>query len=170
MSFPNNPNPNWPNQPVPFPQFNPYPYYYGQPSMPQTAPYQNNAQTGTRTNNPRQNQSLLGRIVNNENEIRPDEVPMDGSVAFFPQADGTCIHAKCWNNNGLIEKRTYMLVSPENSEANAAQDTNLNEVYKDLSAKLDDISKMLKRNNRPYRDNRSKYNDPPVNEEEHKNV
>lgn len=81
------------------------PYYPTQPPMTNPVPY-----------NPQMNQQptngiIHGRTVNNVNEIAIGEVPQDGSLGLFPQADGSCIYAKSWDNNGNI--RTMKFVPAE---------------------------------------------------------
>ena len=49
-------------------------------------------------------QSIPGRLVNNLDEITPQEVPMDGSVSLFPQNDYSAIYAKTWTKDGTILK------------------------------------------------------------------
>lgn len=55
---------------------------------------------------------LPGRVVSGPQEIKMNEIPMDGTVAFFPASDGSAIYAKCWNSNGGID--TYKF-NPEKS-------------------------------------------------------
>ena len=46
---------------------------------------------------PNRFQSVPGRLVNNLDEITPQEVPMDGSVSLFPQKTG-------FNNQAVTNK------------------------------------------------------------------
>ena len=48
--------------------------------------------------------TIPGRLVNNLDEITPQEVPMDGSVSLFPQNDYSAIYAKTWTKDGTILK------------------------------------------------------------------
>lgn len=73
-----------------------YGYPYG--TM-QTMP---NTQPNNRMNQPQRIQ-INGRLVNSDNEITPQEIPMDGSVSLFPAADYSCIYAKSWTANGTIQ-------------------------------------------------------------------
>ena len=50
---------------------------------------------------------INGRIVQAVETINPNEVPMDGSVAFFPKQDLTEIYAKSWNADGTIRTLTF---------------------------------------------------------------
>ena len=52
-------------------------------------------------------QGISGRVVQAVETINPNEVPMDGSVAFFPKQDLTEIYAKSWNADGTIRTLTF---------------------------------------------------------------
>lgn len=66
---------------------------------------------------------IPGRPVDNPAEIRPNEVPMDGSASFFPTNDGKYIYVKCWNSNGEIITAKYVRDNtPEPVPANPQQD------------------------------------------------
>lgn len=39
--------------------------------------------------NQQNSSSIFGRVVNDESEIMPNEVPMDGSISIFPKSDGS---------------------------------------------------------------------------------
>lgn len=60
-----------------------------------------------------QNNSLYGRVINNPQEILAKEVPMDGSIGYFPTQDQKCIFAKAWTSDGRIETAVYKLVETE---------------------------------------------------------
>ncbi|WP_300899411.1 hypothetical protein [Turicimonas muris] len=60
-----------------------YPVVTGQPTLPANAAYTQQQQPKPAN----QFKPLSGRIVSNDSEITPNEVVMDGSVSFFPQAD-----------------------------------------------------------------------------------
>lgn len=50
---------------------------------------------------------IQGKIVQSESAIMANDVPMDGSVAFFPMQDMSAIVAKQWDANGTIKKTVY---------------------------------------------------------------
>lgn len=52
---------------------------------------------------------ISGRIVQNESEVAPNEVPNDNTVGYYPSADGRVIWAKTWNSNGGISTQEYVL-------------------------------------------------------------
>lgn len=47
---------------------------------------------------------IQGKVVQSESAIMANDVPMDGSVAFFPMQDMSAIVAKQWDANGTICK------------------------------------------------------------------
>ena len=83
------------------------------------------------------NPMIPGRHITNPAEIKPNEVPMDGSVSFFPTNDGNYIYAKCWNSDGTIITAKYSRVNepeptPEPSVTN-----------KDILDRLEQIEKLV---------------------------
>lgn len=56
---------------------------------------------------PQQIAGINGRIVQAVENINANEVPMDGSMAFFPKQDMSEIYAKGWNADGTINTIVY---------------------------------------------------------------
>lgn len=56
---------------------------------------------------PQQIAGVNGRIVQAVENINANEVPMDGSMAFFPKQDMSEIYVKGWNANGTINTIVY---------------------------------------------------------------
>lgn len=129
------PNPvmrsNW-NQPT----MTQNPYSYSTQQLPMNAQSQMNRPP------------LYGRVVFNPEEITVQDVPTDGSAAFFPSADYSCVYARQWGNDGLIRPVKYVPEKVE--EVNPVQNTNALSV---IIERLDSIEKMLKR--KPYKPNAS---------------
>lgn len=112
-----------------FPQFA-QPYgnvQYQQPPMP---PQQ-------LTQQPR---GIAGRMVGAPSEIVPNEVPMDGSVAFFPTSDGSAIFAKAWNPNGTISTVQYAPLGNDQPEEAAGP------TLADVLSRLDDLESLIGEN------------------------
>lgn len=61
---------------------------------------------------------LVGRWVSDFDEIKPQEVPMDGWMYLFPQIDWSCIHAKYWDNSGTLRSFRFL---PEKNDPPAQQ-------------------------------------------------
>ena len=56
---------------------------------------------------PQQIAGINGRIVQAVENINANEVPMDGSMAFFPKHDMSEIYVKGWNADGTIKTIVY---------------------------------------------------------------
>lgn len=87
---------------------------------------------------PQQMPVLVGRSVQRLDEIKPDDIPMDGRVGYFPLADLSCIVAKQWTNEGSIATVRYIpeaaQKAPESTETTSMQD---------VIDRLDKIQKVL---------------------------
>lgn len=85
-----------------------YPQQYGN-----YAPYQQilqqrfQPQEQFQTMQNQQTIGLNGRIVQVVENINANEVPMDGSMAFFPKQDLSEIYVKGWNADGTIKTIVY---------------------------------------------------------------
>lgn len=87
-----------------------------------------------------QPQSIVGKIVNDFSELTANDVPMNGSAAFFPKADGSELQVRSWTANGTIQTVVYRPVQAENN----AEDTNIpqmdfNALNEDMRALREDI-------------------------------
>lgn len=72
--------------------------------------YQQSLQQPMQTNQqpiPQQTIGINGRMVQGVENINANEVPMDGSMAFFPKQDLSEIYVKSWNANGRIKTTVY---------------------------------------------------------------
>lgn len=88
----------------------------------------------------RQNNSMVnGRLINNESEITPSEIPMDNSVSLFPLNDYSVIIAKQWGKDGTIQTVRYV---PEQS--NGEPQESLSDL---VNRRFDELAKLVKRNN-----------------------
>ena len=106
----NGPPPMFPQQAPSFGGFQ-----TSQPYVPQPTPM-NWGQNGPRYAAP---STLPGRQISSIDEIMPNDVPMDGSVSFFPVRDGSCVYAKFWNRQGTIDTIKFVpavATSAENIE------------------------------------------------------
>lgn len=67
---------------------------------------------------PQQIAGINGRIVQTVESINANEVPMDGSMAFFPKQDMSEIYVKGWNADGTINTIVYKpYTAPKDNQA-----------------------------------------------------
>lgn len=94
---------------------------------------------------------LNGKVIQVVENIAANDVPMDGSIAFFPKQDMTEIYAKAWNADGTIRTVVYRPVEPV-SDGNAnnstpevknAQFEAFNSVLECISNKIDIVSNRI---------------------------
>lgn len=97
-----------------------------------TYPYFNTPQM-----QPQNQGAIFGRLVNDESEIMPNEVPMDGSISIFPKSDGSEVIIKSWTQNGTISTMRYVPVI-EGDMSNQE-----NNPFSDIIDRLDRIEKRL---------------------------
>lgn len=89
-------------------------------------------------------QRINGRVVQSADMITANDVPMDGSVAFFPTQDLSEIYAKSWDANGKIVTRLFKPVS-DSCPSNPTQDTeklkieDFNTILDCISGKVDNV-------------------------------
>ena len=84
-------------------------------------------------------QTIFGKIVQNESQITPNDVPMDGTIALFPLQDFSKIIAKQWTPNGLIQTLEYL---PETAKDEKPAVT-LDEVMAHMDDRLDQIEDLF---------------------------
>lgn len=125
-----------------------YPQYYNPLAQVQnrTIDYQQNM-----PNTYQQNQivqGINGKIIAEMSQITANDVPMDGSVAFFPKQDLSEVYAKSWNADGTIRTVTYKPVL-DNEPKNVSTDTEKlkcelsDEATEGIMSKFDEISDRL---------------------------
>lgn len=59
---------------------------------------------------------VIGRFVQNEQEIKANEVPMDGTYTAFIQNDFQEVYVKTWGGDGMIHGQTYVPKTDRNTE------------------------------------------------------
>ena len=149
--------------------YNPYQrdnnFIPGTSYAPQTGGYM----AGNQTPNPYQNQqlnrfqSIPGRVVNNLDEITPQEVLMDGSVSLFPQNDYSAIYAKTWTKDGTIATVKFI---PEQPATGVPQKSPIEERLDRIDQRFDRLEKMLSNRNKP----KKPYNKANQGKEEQSNA
>lgn len=91
---------------------------------------------------------INGRIVQAVETINPNEVPMDGSVAFFPKQDLTEIYAKSWNADGTIRTLTFKPVLNDKTDILSGDTEKLEfdlseKATEGIMAKLNELSEKI---------------------------
>lgn len=100
-----------------YPQYG-YNPYFQQPRMQQSQIEQMQPVNQFQQQMPR---GVNGRVVQSVEMITANDVPMDGSAAFFPMQDMSAILAKSWNADGTIKTVIFKPVNetlPQNSTQN----------------------------------------------------
>ena len=79
---------------------------------------------------------LYGRVIANPEEIRLNEIPMDGTASLFPMKDDSCIYAKAWGPDGKIQTYRYIREDAEPVEKGPSE-------FSQVMTRLDKIEQML---------------------------
>lgn len=110
-------------------QMNPYQMPQVNSYVPQYQQYQqayNPIQNIQRFQQPQQpeqmQQGIFGKVVQSQDSIVANDVPMNGSVAFFPKSDLSEIYAKQWSADGAISTMVFKPVQNDNP-SKLSQDT-----------------------------------------------
>ena len=93
---------------------------------------------------PNRFQSIPGRLVNNLDEITPQEVPMDGSVSLFPQQDYSAIYAKTWTKDGTIATMKFIPEKQETAPTPNLLEEKINKIDKRISSLENRMNKFAK--------------------------
>lgn len=97
---------------------------------------------------PQQITGINGRIVQEVDNINANEVPMDGSMAFFPKQDLSEIYVKGWNADGTIRTTVFKPVSNSNgiNTSNIGSESKISlseEVTEGIMKRFDEIETKL---------------------------
>ena len=110
-------------------QMNPYQMPQVNSYVPQYQSYQpayNPMQNIQRFQQPQQpeqmQQGIFGKVVQSQDSIVANDVPMNGSVAFFPKSDLSEIYAKQWSADGTISTMVFKPIQNDNPNK-LSQDT-----------------------------------------------
>lgn len=110
-------------------QMNPYQMPQVNSYVPQYQQYQqayNPIQNIQRFQQPQQpeqiQQGIFGKVVQSQDSIVANDVPMNGSVAFFPKSDLSEIYAKQWSADGTISTMVFKPIQ-NNNPNKLSQDT-----------------------------------------------
>ena len=95
-----------------------------------------------------QQMNVIGKIVDSIDVVKATDVPMDGSMYYFPKADGTEIFGKQWLPNGQTRILTFkpVLDTDTNNVSNADEKLKIglsDEATEVFMKRFDDIEKRL---------------------------
>ena len=132
-------------------QMNPYQISQTNSYVPQYQSYQqayNPMQNIQRFQQPQQfeqmQQGIFGKVVQSQDSIVANDVPMNGAVAFFPKSDLSEIYAKQWSADGTISTMVFKPVQNDNTNK-LSQDTeklkieDFNTILDCISGKVDNV-------------------------------
>lgn len=106
-------------------------------------------------------QRIGGRMVNSHDDILPQEVPMNGSISYFPVNDYSCIYAKKWDSNGNIQTAKYILEIPTQGKEVGTPSLPENDILNQVLERLGSIEAKLDKQRpykKPYHKNQPKQN------------
>lgn len=105
-----------------------------------------------------------GRIINNPDEVMPNEVPSNGNPAIFPSTDWSCIWVKAYGADGLIHPLCYRLDQPDTSK----QPSEFDQVMQRLNKIEETMIRLMesKKNQQNRKWNPNKNNNQPKKEEQ----
>ena len=100
-----------------------------------------------------QQQTLLGKVVDNIEVVKAMDIPLDGSTSYFPLSDGTGIVTKQLQNDGTSKMVVYKPVQEDKKDVvqfatledieNAINELDLSDIQ-DLRDDVKEIKKQLK--------------------------
>lgn len=101
---------------------------------------------------PQKQNQLNGRVIQNVNDILPNEVPMDGSVSVFPLSDWSAIITKSWDVNGNLKPMIYIPYQEPTSTTTQVSPQPEDNKLDILIERIDKLEKLIKKNNykKPY--------------------
>lgn len=156
-----------PNARPPFTGYQPDPYGMTRvPMQPSPGyytnqiPYMQNQQPPMPNAQQNASMNITGRVVRQIDEVAPNEVPMDGSVSFFPQSDLSCVYAKQWTKKGTIATTRYVLEQTSISNGDTPKESN--DLYAAIMSRLDKIEGIVA-SIKPYNRYQKRRYIPPEN-------
>ena len=143
--------------------FNNYnPYYYYNPQMRQYDSQQygqfNNQQQTQQTQTQQQiyrqpTIGLQGKSVDSIDVVKAMDIPLDGSISYFPLTDGTAILTKQLQSDGTSKTIIYKPVENTNKSNNYVTTDILKEELKNVNSKdIKEIKEEIKTMKREIRD------------------
>lgn len=127
-----------------YPNYNPY---YAQQMQPMGQPMQRMAQPMPQ---PPQPIGLQGKSVDSIDVVKAMDIPLDGSVSYFPLTNGTAIVTKQLQMDGTSKTVIYEPVKTENQNSKQITVDELNDLKENINSirlGLEDLKKYLKGDN-----------------------
>ena len=126
-----------------YPVFNPYMNQMQNPyaGMMQMQPQQQFVQPQQFV---QQQTGLNGKVVEGFDTFKTADIPMDGSVYYFPKADGTEIYTKRWLQNGTTEQSVYKIVQEQQEEKSNPLMDKLNVIEEQLVSLQESLNKQAR--------------------------
>lgn len=116
---------------------------------------QNNQQAAQNQSQPQQQQQVaadqqtnnkisLVRVIKSTDDIKPNEIPSDGSISLFLMDDLGAIYGKCWTNNGTVKNLRFVLErdDPNRSDPkieSSKTSMNQDEIFERLSRMMSEM-------------------------------
>lgn len=118
-----------------------------------------------------QPQYIRGRMVKNEEDILPAEIPNDGTYGIFITSDFSTIYAKTWGRTGLVDTKKFVLSENdfmgENGIPEGCSNSDIMGVLSGVMNRLNNIEKALSkpkpRYNKTYQNNGQRYQKDSIN-------
>ena len=85
-------------------------------------------------------------LINAIEEMKPNEVPSDGSPALSLARDKSCIYLRELTQNGTIATYKYVYADENQTTSEPSQ---VNDILEPVMRRLDDLEDMIKKQNRP---------------------
>ena len=130
--------------------YNPYYPQQRMQGMEQQQPMMTNYQTPMQLTKP---SNLLGKSVDNIDVVKAMDIPLDGSISYFPLTDGSAIVSKQLQNDGTSKIVVYKPTQEDKKDAiqfatlddiqEAINDLDLSDIQ-DLKDDIKEIKKQLK--------------------------
>ena len=102
----------------------------------------------------------LGKIVDSVDIVKATDIPMDGSMYYFPKADGSMVFGKQWLANGQTRILTFKAILDEEGNNSSSEEEKFKiepsdeflEVFQNMFdgvlERIDKLEKSLKPNSR----------------------
>ena len=111
----------------------PYNYYANQYVPSGYNPYYQNYQR------PVEPRTLLGKVVDNMEVVKAVDIPLDGSISYYPLADGTAILSKQLQQDGTSKIVVYR--PEEQKQIKYVTENDLNNVKDEIKALKEQLEK-----------------------------